>query len=541
VYILGLACATSLHHGAALLHDGELVGAVEEERFTRRKGYGYSPPGRPDANLINDAAVELEAALPRHSIAWLLTQAGIAFDDLDAIALNGIPAKHQDTYGALERHRPPRVLKEGRYVYVPHHLAHAASTYRLSGLDRATVITIDGRGERETACAFAAEGDAVRRGLEVLVGAEGSIGGAYETVTRILGFGPFGQGSTMALAPMGTPAYDLGQLFTLESHRRARISETALSATFAALARERDAAMADAHRNLAASAQAALERSVLAFAREVLSVRPAPGPLCLAGGVALNCAMNSVLARLPDVTEVFVVPAAHDAGTAIGAALEAAAHLGAPPPRRRLRTAALGPSYDEAACAAALTRAGLTARRVDDVAGETAARVADGRIVAWFDGALEIGPRALGQRSLLADPRRAELHPRLNAMKGREAWRPFAPSILAGHEAAFFEGAFDSPYMLFTFRVRPERCAEVPAILHVDGTTRPQSVHADALPRYARVIDGFRALTGLPLVLNTSFNGAAEPIVCTPDDAIDCFRRLGADALVLGDLIHERA
>jgi carbamoyltransferase len=539
VYILGLACATSLHHGAALLRDGALIGAVEEERFVRRKGYGYSPPGRPDANLINDLEITLADALPRQSVDWLLGQAGIGLDDVDFIAVNGIPAQHRETYGALERHRPPRIITEGRYVFVPHHLAHAASTYRLSGLDRATVITIDGRGERETACAFAGEGDALRRGLEVLVGDEGSIGGAYETITRILGFGPFGQGSTMALGPMGRPAYDLRQLFELESHRRVRISETGLSAAFAGLSRTIDGPIADAHRDLAASAQAALERSVLAFVREVVAARPAPGPVCLAGGVALNCAMNALVARLPEVTEVFVVPAAHDAGTAIGAALEAAAHVGAPPPRRRLRTAGLGPAYDEAACAAALARAGLTPRRQDDVAAEVATRVADGKVVAWFDGPLEIGPRALGQRSLIADPRRAELHPRLNAMKGREPWRPFAPSILAGHEAELCAGAFDSPFMLFTFPVLPERRAEVPAIVHVDGTTRPQSVHPDVLPRYARVIEGFRALTGLPLVLNTSFNGRAEPIVCTPDHAVDCFRRLGADALVLGDLLVE--
>lgn len=539
MYILGLACATSQHHGAALLRDGEIIGAVAEERFTRVKGYGWHPTGRPGANLINDPSVRLRDAWPRHSVDWLLARAGIRLEDLDVIALNGIPAKYAGTYSARNRHLPPKIIDEGRMAFVPHHLAHAAGAFRLSGFESATVVTVDGRGERETACSFEAKGGVLRRGREVLVGDGGSIGGAYETITRILGFGPFGQGSTMALAPFGKPVLDLRGFFELPSHASPSIDEYRLGEIYSGLSRSPQGALSEAHRDLAASTQQALERCVSTFVAEVVSAQ-APARLCLAGGVALNCAMNSRLARLPGVAGMFVDPASHDAGTALGAALEAAHHRGAPLPARRLRSAALGPAYDGEACIRACAAAGVHPRRVDDIAAEVAERLARGQVVAWFQGALEVGPRALGQRSLLADPRRADMQERLNAMKSRERWRPFAPSILSGHEEAWFEESFDSPFMLFTFSVRPERREAVPAIVHVDGTTRPQSVHPDVLPRYARVLEKFAALTGVPMVVNTSFNGRGEPIVCTPEHAIACFRRIGADALALEDLLVER-
>lgn len=395
MYVLGLACATSQHHGAALLRDGEIMGAVAEERFTRVKGYGWHPPGRPGANLVNAPSIRLRDAWPRHSVNWLLAKAGIGLDDVDVFAVNGIPARYAGTYSAQERSRPPQIIDEGRTTFVPHHLAHAAGAFRLSGFESALVVTVDGRGERETACSFEARGGVLRRGREVLVGEGGSIGGAYETLTRILGFGPFGQGSTMALAPFGKPAHDLRGLFELPSHSSPHIDEYRLGELFSGLSRSPQGPLSDAHCDLAASAQQALERCVSSFVAENLSAE-APAPLCLAGGVALNCAMNSRLARLPGVAGMFVDPASHDAGTALGAALEAAHHRGAPLPARRLRSAALGPSYENEACLRACAGAGVQARRIDDIATEVAERLANGQVVAWFQGALEVGPRALG-------------------------------------------------------------------------------------------------------------------------------------------------
>ena len=262
--------------------------------------------------------------------------------------------------------------------------------------------------------------------------------------------------------------------------------------------------------------------------------------ICLAGGVALNCQMNERLRRHFQPGAMFVQPGANDAGTALGAALEAFARTGRSRATAAMTHAYLGPSYDDAAIEEVLRRSGLTYQRVDDVADAAAARLAGGEILCWFQHRMEFGPRALGARSILADPTDEAIKDRANGIKSRQSWRPFGPSILAGREDDWFEETADTRFMLFTKTVKPDRREAIPAVVHVDGSTRPQVVHGDTHPLYYALIERFEARTGIPMLLNTSFNRRGEPIVCSPADALDSFVGLGADALAIGSFLVER-
>lgn len=533
-WVLGLAVTTMQEHAAALLEDGAVSGAVEEERLSRVRHHG-----RPGASLASDPTLCLEEVLCRRAVGALLSPRSLTLDDMDVIAVNGIPARYRRAYSAHDDAEPIRVLRAGRVVYVPHHLSHAASAWRVSGQKNSWVLTVDGRGDRETAAVFRGARGRLRRISEILSLTDRSIGGVYETVTRLLGFGAHGQGSVMALASFGRPAYDLTRFLSRRARGAYAIHERGLAERFKALARAPGAPLKAGHKNMAASLQAALEKTVIAILKDAGVPRGAS--LCLAGGVALNCRLNELIRRTFKPRAMFVQPAANDAGTALGAALEAASLMGAPS-AGPLEHANLGPGFTEDEARAALEHAGLVYERSDSTARETAELLAKGEVVCWFQGRAEFGPRALGARSLLADPRRADMHVRVNRIKERESWRPFGPSILAGREEEWFEDGFDSRFMLFARKLKRGRAARVPAVAHVDGTSRPQSVHAAASPLYHELLAAFDALTGVPMVLNTSFNRRGEPIVCSPRDAVDCFLSMtGADALVMGPFVARRA
>jgi predicted NodU family carbamoyl transferase len=537
--ILGLASTTLQNHTAAIVRDGVVVAAVQEERLRRRKQQGWHAPGRPGVTVVSDPTIPLADAWPRRAIAEVLRIANVSFDDIDFIALNGIPARWFPTYDLTGTARPPVTLRDGRTFLVPHHLTHAASAYRVSGFDEAFVFTVDGRGERETATFFEAGRDRVlRRSFDVLCHEDSLIGGVYEYFTTILGFGHHGQGSTMGLAAMGEPGYDVSAFLSAKSRSDYTIHDRGIEEAFGQLARGRLDPIRDEHIRLAASVQAALEQTVLRFVEDGLAGRKATH-LCLAGGVALNCQMNQRLRTQLGVEHIYVQPAAHDAGTAVGAALEAHFELtgdnGAP-----MEHAYLGPGYTDARVEAAIRTFGLRAERPKDLARDVAQRIAAGEIVCWFQGRMELGPRALGARSILSDPRSKAVGERVNLLKGREWWRPFGPSILAGREAEWFETPFHTPFMLFTLPVRADKLDRIPAVVHADGTSRPQSVVRSANPRYWDVISQFERITGVPMVTNTSFNTAHEPIVCTPEDALASFLDLGADCLAIGDWLVVR-
>ena len=526
--ILGLSVATSEHHAAALVVDGQVVAAAEEERFNRIKHYGWSPEGRPGANLINTPGLTLNDAVCREAVGWMLGANGLTLSDVDVIALNGIPNQY---LGARE----PVVA--GRYVYVPHHLAHASLAVRTAGVDVRHALTVDGRGEYETAALFEVVGEDIRR-LEELPAGEGrSIGGAYETVTRALGFGPHGQGQTMALAAFAAATDEgLGAGFQIDSFQDWSLNEALLQEHAKARFPGGDAFASHDARTLAADVQAATERAIVGLARSAGA--PVGGGWAIAGGVALNCRANSVL-RDALAAPLWVPSSAHDSGTALGAALEAAHVLGEPR-CGALHGAGLGPDATPDACERAWRAAGLSP--VVSEGGErlceaVVTRLNEGKVLGWVQGRMEYGPRALGHRSIIAHPGLEGIQDKVNRIKSRQAWRPFGPSVLAEHADAWFEDANFGPFMTFTATVRAECRHLVQGVVHEDGSTRPQRVDEHAEPMWRKMIASFEQSSGIPMVLNTSFNGRAEPIVCTPDDALLSARRIGLDGIVLGPYV----
>jgi carbamoyltransferase len=533
-----LAIVPQQEHAAALVIDGKLVGALEEEKLARVRHYGWKPRVGPGfRNLGVDPTLTVEQVLCRRSIRVLLAEHGLTLDDVDLFAVNGLLSRYRRAVPVLDETSSIPILQSGRLMCVPHHLCHAASAYRLSGLEAAWVFTVDGRGDRETAALFRADGDQLTLVKTLLSLTDRSVGGVYETITRLLGFGGHGQGSVMALAAFGDSSLDLKPSLSARSWSDLSVHEGGLQDLFGALARTPEMPLLQAHKDLAASLQAALEQTLTTLVDTGVDGRV--DALCLAGGVALNCRMNNLMRTTFRPDAVWVQPGANDAGTAVGAAAEAwAQRVGGN--LEEMAFPGVGPSFSSEYIEKALHRAGVAYTRVDDIADVTARLLADGEVVCWFQGELEFGPRALGARSIIADPRRENMQARVNRIKTRESWRPFGPSILSGHEGDWFVDAFDSRFMLFTLEVQENRREQIPAVVHVDGTSRPQVVHAEHQPDYHRMISTFYELTGVPLVLNTSFNRRGEPIVCTPEDALEAFSEQGADVLAIGPFVVRR-
>jgi len=563
--VLGISATYDHDSAAALVCDGELMAAVEEERLSRVKHDGAPPLG---------------------AIERCLAIAGVRWEDVDRIAIPHLPYRFgRDSYVAAMRwddlrrwrrsgaatwrpllnralvapiaatglplnlgcDRVTRTLLAAvaaRFGPLPpraffdHHLAHAAASVLTSGADDAAAVTADGFGGPYSSVAWRARGGALERVAAELF--PDSLGNFYEDITRHLGLGAFGEGKAMGLAPYGDPSRFERAMATLlprDGERAYRYARPELATALGFPTRSAGPLLDGPYADAAAAAQRALEDALGRFARAVATD---DATLCLGGGVALNCTANGVLRRAGLAREVWVFPAAGDAGLSVGAALLAANAAGAPRPRR-LRDACLGAAATEAACVAALEQEPrLEFRRSADAVAETAVLLAAGSVVGWHQGRSEFGPRALGHRSILADPRRIATRDRVNRLKGREHWRPLAPSVLAEHAAGWFELEGESPFMLFAAPVRAACRAEVPAVVHVDGSARPQTVSAAQDARYHALLAEFERLSGVPMLLNTSFNDEREPIVETPADAVRCFLSCGLDALVLGDLIATR-
>lgn len=533
-YVLGLAIMTMQEHAAVLLKDGEIIGAIEEEKLLRKRHYGWNPPNRKGVTLAIDPALAIEEAFCRKSIRALLSSENITLDDIDLIALNGLPARYRNMFSIDSFESSLPVIKAGRIMAIPHHLCHAASAFRVSGLSDAYVFSVDGRGDRETAALFKAEKGKLKQVFEILSLGDRSIGGVYETVTRLLGFGTHGQGSVMALASFGKNSYKLEKYLNAKSIKDYTIHESGIDAEFEKLKRSYEEEITDAHRDLSASLQNSLEKLVLTLLKD--AGLKEKDPLCLAGGVSLNCSMNQSLRNHFKPVEMFVQPAANDAGTALGAALEADwllnGHVA-----DKMQHAYLGPEFSDFEIESVLKHYGLTYTRVKRAEKFLAEKIHEGKIICWFNGKMEYGPRALGARSILADPTRSEIKDKVNKLKDRQDWRPFGPSILEGYEKEWFEDGFDSRFMLHTVKVAKDKLKLIPAVLHVDNTTRPQVVHRKENPKYYGLIDAFREISGVPMLLNTSFNRRGEPIVCTVRDAVECFLDMGADYLALGNFV----
>jgi carbamoyltransferase len=527
---------------AALVVDGEIVAAAEEERFSRRKH------GKPPVAFST-------WELPERSAAWCLAEAGLSADELDAVAYSYDPALAPQPNGdittdgweplrTLYAERAPLFLKTSlpgldpkRVHFVPHHVAHAASAHLAGPFPRSSVMVLDGRGERTSYLA----GRYVDGELEVLATQElpHSLGILYEEVTEHVGFRRSSdEYKVMAMASYGRPTF-------LDEFRRAVRTDGAGGFTVAPLDLSRFAPKLDdgegwtpAHADLAASMQARLQEVLLDLSRW-LHEQTGDAVLTMAGGVALNCVANSYLAEAGPFERIWVQPAAGDAGTALGAALHVAGRLG--DKVSPMATAALGRGWSNEELVSSLRTAGVAYEQPDDLAEAAADVIAGNGVVAWFQGRSEYGPRALGHRSLLANPTDPGNLTRLNDIKGREQFRPVAPMVLLERAPEIFEGPLPSPYMLFTHRVRPEWVDRIPAVVHVDGTARIQTVDRDEEPLVARLLDAVERRTGVPVVVNTSLNTAGRPMVDDPRDALECFGSAPVDVLAIGCCLVRRA
>ena len=558
---------------AALLRNGQVIAAAEEERFVRQRHV---------------------TALPVHAIRYCLREAGVSIEQLHAIA---VPWK----YWVLKRRaglalgsmlRSPRLcLVKGRRtverlgqewkellflrreierriggggpraVFLDHHLCHAASTFLVSPFERAAILVVDGASEADTTMMAAGE----RQHLTVLQRQPlpHSLGQFYASITSHLGFKPdHDEYIVMGLAAYGEPTYaDQLRRHVLRLLPAGRFElNTGLcdfhlarvgffSRGFVDLfgaRRHPHEELTQRHRDLAASAQRVLEETLLHLGRHLRTLTDADS-LCLAGGVAYNCVANTRLRDELGFRRLFVQPAAGDSGAALGAALLLSSRRGDLPRREVMRQAYWGPEFSEADCRQAVGHAGLAALKLDDAAlcDRVAVELAAGRLVFWFQGRMEWGPRALGNRSLLADPRREDMRAIINIkVKLREPFRPFAPSVIEERARDYFDLKAESPFMLWTVAVLPSAKGLLPAVTHVDGTARLQTVARTDNPKFHQLLSAFGHKSGVPVLLNTSFN-VQEPIVCSPEDAVRCFLRTQVDWLVLGNLLvarpHERS
>jgi carbamoyltransferase len=426
---------------------------------------------------------------------------------------------------------------DGDFRWVRHHVAHAASATFASGFDPCSVLVLDGRGEVASHLAGRSEGGR----LQVLAAQRlpHSLGLLYEELTAHLGFRRSSdEYKVMAMSSYAEPEFldELRRLVRADGRGGFTVAPVELARFAPPLAPGEE--FGQRHAALAASVQRRLEEVLLDLAAWLFE-RTGDRDLVMAGGVALNCVANSRLWREGPFERIWVQPASGDSGTALGAAMQVAAELG--DPVAPMRTAALGSGFADPELERALDVAAVGYERPDDVADAVAEVLADNGVVAWFQGRSEFGPRALGHRSLLADPRRPENLEKLNDIKGREQFRPVAPMVLAERAAEIFDGPLPSPYMLFTHDVRPQWRDRIPAVVHVDGSARIQTVDRESEPLVARMLERFEALTGVPVVVNTSLNTAGRPMVDTPRDALECFGSSPVDALAIGPYLVSRA
>jgi len=654
MYILGINAAFH-DSAAALLYNGQLVAAAEEERFTGIK-HGKRP--------IPFSTYEL----PFHAIYFCLEKAGIHLRDVDHIAYSFDPALLEDEQEGIDLHekqagnnepldfkkifmeedpasdrfekaedwkdieannndemgiganeiaastkthvrarvaKAPAPLKEeksghkflaakpgisldrlfmesirrapfhlisgwplylqDRYLgskitdwewhFVEHHLAHAASAFYPSPFDRAAVMTLDGRGERCTATFNVGKDQELIRFHEVHF--PDSLGLLYEKVTSYLGFlHSSDEYKVMALASYGEPVYEKAfkQMLSITAPGTFKTSWENLEATFGQ-PRLKNEPLTMFHFNVARSLQKVLEDTVIElcrWAREETGEKN----LCLAGGIALNCVLNGKIEALSGFEQIWVQPASGDDGTSLGAALAIQADLQPENARVfKMTHAFLGPGFSDEQIESVLINAKISFKKMENIADTVSDLLIEDKMIGWFQGAMEFGPRALGHRSILASPLHADMQKKLNQLKDREDFRPVAPAVLAEDVHDWFENARPSPFMLFVYKVKPERQNEIPAVTHVDGTARIQTVSADVSNNglsgeraednnvnaaYYNLLKAFKEKTGVPILINTSFNTLGRPIVCSPKDALECFYCSPLDALVMGPYLIEK-
>jgi carbamoyltransferase len=564
--ILGL----NAYHGdssAALLVDGQLVHAVEEERFNRIKHWA-GLPALAARRCLEAAGLDRvpHVAVSRDPRAHL-------FSKIMHLAVR--PA-HWFRAGNRARNsiRITQVLadleaagldavKGSRLHHVEHHRAHLASAFFASPFEEAAIVSIDGFGDFSSAMWGIGTGN--RMEIHGRAPFPHSLGLFYTAFTQFLGFPKYGdEYKMMGLSAYGEPRF-VSQVRDVVRCREGRIElnldyflhhskgvdmsweggEPVLGRVFSqklidifGAPRQPRSEITERHRDIAASVQKVLEENYFALLNYIQR-QTRKKTVCLAGGVALNCVANGMIFERTDFRDLYVQPAAHDAGTSIGAALYVQHQILGQPRGYVMRHVYYGSQYDDQEIQRELDSAGVHYTRLSEpsLLAQTAREIAEGKIVGWFQGAMEFGPRALGSRSILADPRRKDMKDILNSrIKYREPFRPFCPSILAEKTGEYFEMDYPSPFMVTAYKIRPEQQERIPAVTHADGTGRLQTVERDVNPRYWSLISEFERISGVPVLLNTSFN-ENEPIVNTPAEALDCFLRTRMDVLALGSFL----
>lgn len=566
IYILGL-CGQGMagfdlagighDPAAALIKDGKLIAAAEEERFIRLK--------------------HARGQFPFNAIKFCLNEAGIGIEDVDHIVGNFRPELVSKIYARNKMFRSPmraiqiklgaKVIKnkyidnirkipyflkessEGNIVNkfetIEHHLAHSSSAYHVSGFDNAIIMSLDASGEAATTLLSMGSGEDIKKLRETI---RNSIGGFYSLFTEYLGFRPNDdEFKIMGLAAYGKPGISVSDLIGVKDGYVEvdpklfggyyRFSDYIVQRF--GPARKRHGPIEERHENIAYAVQARVEeicRELLEFSLNNTDSRN----LCLAGGVALNSKMNGKLLSSGLIKDIYIQPAAGDAGTAVGAAFYKYTSLGYRS-QEKMNHAYYGPAFSNEEIEKIIKTAKIEAEMHSDIAGICAELIAKGKIVGWFQGRMEWGPRALGNRSILADPRNPKMKDLINFyVKFREEFRPFCPSMLAESASEYLENTYPSPFMILTFNVPEKKKKEIPSVVHIDETVRPQTVEKNTNPLFYALIKEFESISSVPVVLNTSFNVAGEPIVCRPEEAIRTFYSCGMDYLALGNYLIKK-
>lgn len=561
MYILGIAGRNERGHDASacLLRDDKLITMVEEERLTRKK-HSYD-------------------ALPYNAIGFCLKEEGISVDDLDYVAIYWDYPYHYKIRNLEWKFKKNKIVdllfpkkyfsykKRPKIKFVNHHLSHASSAFRCSGFKKSLILVIDGQGEKYATTLWYGNKNKIKflKGWEI----KDSLGYFYETVSEHVGLEASEPGKLMALAAYGKPIYSK-KFFTLskggytssigtvklrrmdeemetrekwKSFIRNNIAkENSITLTFNKNLGKFVKPLINFDKkmkNLAASAQLAIEEVVLHIIKMGIDATGCRN-LCLSGGVALNSLTNGKIVKSKLVKNIFIQPAANDAGCSLGAALEVYASLGHRA-KLKLNHVYYGPEFSNDEILKIIRKYGLRYEYHKDISGVASGLISKNNVIGWFQGRMEFGPRALGNRSILANPSNPKMKDIINKkIKFREWFRPFAPTILDSKRDDYIENSIYSPFMLFVFDVKEEKKKEVPSILHIDGTTRPQTLKKNINPKYYKLIKNFENETSIPLVLNTSFNVKGEPIVCTPRDAIKMFYSSGLDYLIINDYLIKK-
>lgn len=538
--VLGLNGWTERGHdgGASLIVDGKLMFSIEEERLTGVR-HAYD-------------------TIPKKSIDESLKYCNLTIDDIDKFVIGW---DYPEIYRMLNKkfiskeEMSKALFGSEKYSdkieYLTHHLAHAYSTFIPSGYDEALVFVVDGQGEYISTSLYLANRKTNQ--MTLLMESPVSLGYFYTGITKQIGFRSGEEGKTMGLASYGKDVYldELRKLISLDENGNLKcafhIDKTSKDEEDASLEKweellsniipKREGKIESVtpdiipYANLAASAQSLLAEIMTGIISKYIKITGV-NKVCMAGGVALNCPTSTAIEEMPEVESIFIQPAANDGGISLGSAIKGAMDLGDEVNIEMIPY--LGPKYTNEECAKALTDSGYEYEEFDDIEKVIAKLISEGAIVANFQDRLELGPRALGNRSLLASPEKYEMLVKMNTLKGREVWRPLAPAVLYDEQDTMFDSSIFSPHMTKNFKVLNEMKSRLEAITHVDGTARIQSVTREYNEVFYNIISEFYKLTGIPVVINTSFNVKGEPIVCTPQEAIDGFERMNLDYLALG-------